>query len=1078
MKFTLVTRIRKAVLEKKWLRLLLKTVGSLFTILTVLFLILLARLAIGPINLDFLTHDIQSALRAPEVGLSGSIEHTQMVWRDFKHPLEIELVGVTIRKDQNPNWLKIDHIGVSLRLYRLLMGEVSLKNIRIYHPQILIEREENGEFSLGFGEKTPNQEFSLKELAPLLALGGGSNKALGKLNDLSRISILNAEVILKDNVEDLLWDLPKCTLVLKRRTNGFRIDLSLYPTDDAGYLALGLDHALESSRFDFYANFHHIAFKKLIKSDRPTIGSASSDDSIMDEILTLIQHWDIPLNGKAHIALIPESFQVIEGKMNIDIEKGKLDLSVANLLPLPVSSGNLTIAMTPQVIEVKNASLLSEEMLINLSGVLKSDTSPIVLSNLFEKNQSLEVHGKIQDLFLDHLSALWPQKMAEHARAWITKNVRVGTLTEAKFVLKGQGSEKGLVINDLTGTLKGENAEITYIEGLPPASHIKVESTFNQKGFNIKLLEGDVKGVKLQEGYVFIRDLDTNNESLSLKIQAKGPFSDMLDVLDHKPLEYASYGGINPQRAKGEGSFNLQIGFPLVRDLAFKDVSLNLKGKLEKVEIEREITSDLTAKIKDGNFSVNVTQDQMMIQGQGNLNQLPSQLSYIHDFKDTKPYQLQIIIDTIATFDDFNRFGFDYREYGKGSTEAKLTFTLEHDKKSRLIVDLNTKGSVLNFPPLRWEKKAGEESHISFALVFKDGKLSKMKDISLSSPTYTLKGDVLFDENKSWKAVHLSEFKGPYTDTEVTLHHTQGNSYEATFKGQSVDVEQFLEYVNQGTEEKDHEQTDIKLHADVEELRMGEGKVFKSVHATADLSLLGKDHTWNQVQLRAKAGEGTAYKGDMANVSGGILFDIKPGDDKTQTLEVRANDAGQFLKNLSIYDAIQGGYITIKAKRKIGEPYQGVFKLKNFNATEIPLLARFAALLSPMGLANLFSENKTLSMDRFESNFDYSDQEIIVKNGIGKSISLGFTVEGKLDRIARTYTLKGNVIPARFINSILNNIPLIGPLISGGEGEGLFAVAYTVTGTFDKPEIALNPLTALAPGFIRKIFQSLGSDEE
>ena len=117
-------------------------------------------------------------------------------------------------------------------------------------------------------------------------------------------------------------------------------------------------------------------------------------------------------------------------------------------------------------------------------------------------------------------------------------------------------------------------------------------------------------------------------------------------------------------------------------------------------------------------------------------------------------------------------------------------------------------------------------------------------------------------------------------------------------------------------------------------------------------------------------------------------------------------------------------------------------------------------------------------MDKFETDFEFSEKLITVQKGIGKSISLGFTVEGKLDRFSRTYSLKGNIIPARFINSILNNIPLIGPLISGGEGEGLIAIAYSVNGSFEKPEIALNPLSALAPGFIRKLFQSIGNDEE
>ena len=116
-------------------------------------------------------------------------------------------------------------------------------------------------------------------------------------------------------------------------------------------------------------------------------------------------------------------------------------------------------------------------------------------------------------------------------------------------------------------------------------------------------------------------------------------------------------------------------------------------------------------------------------------------------------------------------------------------------------------------------------------------------------------------------------------------------------------------------------------------------------------------------------------------------------------------------------------------------------------------------------------------MERFECQFEFDENQIIIANGVGKSLSLGFTVEGKINRKERLFNLKGNIIPARFLNSILNNIPIIGSLLTGGKGEGLIAIAYTIKGSFDAPDISLNPLSALAPGFIRNIFQSLGDDK-
>ena len=61
-------------------------------------------------------------------------------------------------------------------------------------------------------------------------------------------------------------------------------------------------------------------------------------------------------------------------------------------------------------------------------------------------------------------------------------------------------------------------------------------------------------------------------------------------------------------------------------------------------------------------------------------------------------------------------------------------------------------------------------------------------------------------------------------------------------------------------------------------------------------------------------------------------------------------------------------------------------------------------------------------------------------------------------------------MPAYAINSILGNIPLLGDLLQGGPGEGLFSAAYKISGDLPEPKIDVNPWTALAPGFLRDIF--------
>ena len=49
-------------------------------------------------------------------------------------------------------------------------------------------------------------------------------------------------------------------------------------------------------------------------------------------------------------------------------------------------------------------------------------------------------------------------------------------------------------------------------------------------------------------------------------------------------------------------------------------------------------------------------------------------------------------------------------------------------------------------------------------------------------------------------------------------------------------------------------------------------------------------------------------------------------------------------------------------------------------------------------------------------------------------------------------------------------IPILGRLLVGREGEGLFAVTYTMKGDLKDPRVVVNPLSALAPGFLRRMF--------
>jgi hypothetical protein len=53
---------------------------------------------------------------------------------------------------------------------------------------------------------------------------------------------------------------------------------------------------------------------------------------------------------------------------------------------------------------------------------------------------------------------------------------------------------------------------------------------------------------------------------------------------------------------------------------------------------------------------------------------------------------------------------------------------------------------------------------------------------------------------------------------------------------------------------------------------------------------------------------------------------------------------------------------------------------------------------------------------------------------------------------------------------VLGHFPVIGTLLTGGEGQGMFAWSFRLTGSNDNPSVMVNPLSALTPGLLRHLF--------
>ena len=108
---------------------------------------------------------------------------------------------------------------------------------------------------------------------------------------------------------------------------------------------------------------------------------------------------------------------------------------------------------------------------------------------------------------------------------------------------------------------------------------------------------------------------------------------------------------------------------------------------------------------------------------------------------------------------------------------------------------------------------------------------------------------------------------------------------------------------------------------------------------------------------------------------------------------------------------------------------------------------------------------------RLEGDVALEDGRVDIDSARAYGVSVGITAEGFVDTDQDVIDLKGTVVPAYTFNRILGAIPIIGFIVTGGEGEGVFAADYSVEGPIEDPEVSVNPLTALAPGLLRQVFR-------
>ncbi len=133
------------------------------------------------------------------------------------------------------------------------------------------------------------------------------------------------------------------------------------------------------------------------------------------------------------------------------------------------------------------------------------------------------------------------------------------------------------------------------------------------------------------------------------------------------------------------------------------------------------------------------------------------------------------------------------------------------------------------------------------------------------------------------------------------------------------------------------------------------------------------------------------------------------------------------------------------------------------------MLAKILTLASLTGFFDML-EGNGIRFTKMVIPFALENDVITVSKARAYGNAIGITAEGTITFPAVYFDMKGTVVPSYAANTILGKLPIIGDVLTGGDGKGVFAGNYAVKGTYDDPKVSVNPLSILTPGVLRGIF--------
>jgi hypothetical protein len=202
---------------------------------------------------------------------------------------------------------------------------------------------------------------------------------------------------------------------------------------------------------------------------------------------------------------------------------------------------------------------------------------------------------------------------------------------------------------------------------------------------------------------------------------------------------------------------------------------------------------------------------------------------------------------------------------------------------------------------------------------------------------------------------------------------------------------------------------------------------------------------------------------------------LRPEPGQPRRLRAESLDAGQLFKLVGFYPNAVGGLMTLDVNLdgQGAVERQGTLWARDFVVLGDPIISEVlqSADGPQPGAARRTVMREQLEFEIMRVPFSVGHGQFVMHDAAIRGLLVSAHIRGKVDFRQQTLNVGGTYVPMSGLMRVPAEIPLLGQLLTGPRGEGLFGITFAIQGSMARPDVIVNPLSLITPGIFREIFQ-------